>query len=155
MGNNGGKGGRHRLPDALKKQRGTYKPSRASGEEPVDMVIDQGEPMVPLTDQGQYIFDVATTTLIKYNILTEVDINLCTLLALSWESFIDNHKKPQVEFLENGNSVVSAYSKLAKDALKNIMQISTQLGITPVMRSKLRAFAPKESQPKDPFSGEL
>jgi P27 family predicted phage terminase small subunit len=133
--------GRPRLSDEEKKKRGTYKPSRGSGEEVQDVVmVDAGEPdsIFPLSAHGRELWDTITKTMVSYKTLAEVDIMTISMLCVEYDQYLECIDKPIIDIDANGNVKPSAYVTIKNAALQNILKLSMQLGITTMMRMKIR-----------------
>lgn len=141
--------GRNRLPDQVKKDRGTFKPSRSSGDEIRDvMVLDAGDPALPLSDIGMEMWHTITKTMITYKTLSEVDIYSISMLCIEWETYMECMGKGIVDVAPDGTLKPSAYYIIRQKSIKTISDLAKDLGISTLIRMKIRQ--PEDEKPKDP-----
>lgn len=143
---------RPRLSDEEKKNRGTFKQSRSSGDElPSVVMVDAGapDPVFPLSESGRELWDTITKTMVTYKTLAEVDIMAISMLCVEYDTYLECVGKSLIEIDGmSGNMKVSPYVTIKNGAIQNILKLSTQLGITPMMRMKIRP--PESGKKVDP-----
>jgi P27 family predicted phage terminase small subunit len=137
--------GRPRISDEEKKRRGTYRKDRA--HDPVAFTVVKKVPAPPemLNDIGKEVWKDVCTELINMGILQVVDINLVSMLCIEMQ----HYHECQRDIADNGlimtfetkygivrkkNPAVDA----ANHHLKNVVTISSQFGLTPNSRMKLK-----------------
>jgi phage terminase small subunit len=131
--------GRPRLPDDEKKKRGTFKPSRSTGDEIQDIVIlDAGDPLIPLGKYGMEMWRTVTQTMISYRTLAEIDLSMIAMLCAEYDTYIETLSSGNIEITDTGQSVPSGYFKVRKECLQNILKLSHALQISNIVRSKIR-----------------
>lgn len=143
---------RPRLSDEEKKNRGTFKQSRSSGDELQSVVmVDAGapDPVFPLSESGRELWDTITKTMVQYKTLAEVDIMSISMLCVEYDTYLECVGKSIIDIDGmSGNMKVSPYVTIKNGAIQNILKLSTQLGITPMMRMKIRP--PEGGKKADP-----
>ena len=149
---------RSRLSDEEKKNRGTFKPSRSSGDELQGVVmVDAGapDPVFPLSESGRELWDTITKTMVTYKTLAEIDIMSISMLCVEYDTYLECVGKSLIEIDGmSGNMKVSPYVTIKNAAIANILKLSTQRGITPMMRMKIRPpEGGKKSDPAAKFFG--
>lgn len=146
--------GRPRKSDEEKKARGTYKPSRGSGNESTDiMIIDAGEPIFDISAQAKELWDAVVKCMQAYGTLTDVDIPIISMLAVEYDTYIKTIGYSDIELGADNCTKPSGYRKVRTEAMSNIVKLYTQLGVGAVVRHKIRAAdgKPKEKDPMDDF----
>lgn len=145
------KRGRPRLSDEEKKAKGTYKPSRGSGDEvaEVAMVLTAGRPTIELNNsEAIELWETVTTHMIGYKIMAEIDVTMISMMCVEYDTYLDCLSKPIVDVAADGTFKPSAYYQIRAKSLTNIMKIAGDLGLTPLLRMKIRT--PKEKKSTDP-----
>jgi phage terminase small subunit len=142
--------GRPRLSDEEKKNRGTFKPSRSSGNEVAEiLLVDAGSPLLDLSAEASEFFASVTQTMIQYKTMATVDVWTVSMMCREYDIYLGTLGKSDIEIDANGVSKVSAYFTIRNKALQNIMKMAFDLGITPMLRQKLRGMKETEKKPKD------
>jgi P27 family predicted phage terminase small subunit len=141
---------RPRLSDEEKKQRGTYKPSRGSGDEIQDvMVLTAGDPMYPLGAEAMEYWRAITRQMAAYKILSEADIHTISRLCLYYDKWLECINKSMIDIDGmSGNMKQSAYFMNMSKLESMISNLEKQLALTPALRMKLRA--PDNKKKDDP-----
>lgn len=86
-----------------------------------------------------------------YKMLTDLDIHHITMMCKEYDTYIKYANVSEIEFNpDTGLSVVSAQYKVRKSSLDMVIKLAEKLGISAVMRTRLRI---KESgdEVDDPF----
>lgn len=137
-----GRSGRPRLPSAVKKLHGSYRPSTAAKNEiqfPVTRLsppewldqyaLDEWERVVPLLD--------------KVRILTEPDLialaNYCATVSVAIRATMDVNKKGLMTSPLKGSKMVrvNPLIKVAQEARAQCLRFGIEFGLTPAARSRV------------------
>lgn len=153
--------GRPPKSDEEKKRRGTFKPSRSFGDEITPTAAPtkkkRGRPRKnPITNntlslEAMKMYDSSVQTMSTYKMLTDLDIHHITMMCKEYDTYIKYANVSEIEFNpDTGLSVVSAQYKVRKSSLDMVIKLAEKLGISAVMRTRLRI---KESgdEVDDPF----
>lgn len=147
-------GGRPAVSKATKKARGTYRKTSHNHDAPdLPILLDPGETPEILSERGQEMYNNLTTTLIEHKIISDIDLNLVLLLCLEYEKYYEMWKMEQkhgsVNVSERTKATQSSgYAREKTQALKNIIELSKLLSLTPGLRNRLRIT--KETIDDDP-----
>jgi P27 family predicted phage terminase small subunit len=140
--------GRHPLPTAIKKARGTAKPSRLNPNEPEFQILSKvSTPTVLKTARARRMFREKSAMLIAQNILQQPDIDMLTAYCNTYDLYLQAmeaqaESKQLVEVVQtkNGKQTISSpYIKLQRELLPLINQMGSNFGFSPVSRSKVIA----------------
>jgi P27 family predicted phage terminase small subunit len=141
--------GRSRKPTATKKQQGTLQKSRTLENELSPVVISNVEAPKFLQEDQRKMFQFFVDKFSKEGLMTEMDDVAVVALAIDYSIYIDAIKKVNSMGLvskgKNGSPLTNPYLKIANDALKSVMKICVEFGMTPAARTKVAA-APKEKK---------
>jgi len=139
--------GRHKKPTEMKLLEGTYRKDRAGKNPPVQYgnILSIPEPPPGLNDGAKKAWPRISEILINSGVLQEIDIEplaaYCNEMGVYWEATLICQKNGYIGNDGRRNSA----SIVARDALKNAMQLMALFGITPVNREKLRMEAKPET----------
>lgn len=153
--------GRPPKSDDEKKRKGTYRPSRATGNsvDPAKVAPKKKGrrkksdiPISSLCDDAVKMYDHAVQILAGYKILTEFDYHLITVMANEYHTYISMKDHAPIEYnAETGLSIVHASVRIKKIALDNFMKIAQQLNLTTAMRIRIKLH--EEAKDHDPLAG--
>lgn len=140
--------GRPRISDEQKKARGTAQKCRLNPDKPVGTkIIDAGDPPDHLSDEAKEIFKIVTSELIAAGTLEAVDVNLVLLLCDQYQDYYEASKSRQLYArTQHGEKKIHASVKLKSQALKNIISLSGQLGLSPAARQKIKVVKTPEKK---------
>lgn len=162
--------GRPPKSDEEKKRRGTYRPSRSTGNEiaplaatpkrafkpAVNTTINTIPELAPprkrgrprkhpapntITPQTEWekLFDDSIQIMDAYKTRTDWDNHMITMMCNEFKKYIEHKDHPLIEINPiSGMTAESAASKISKKALDNFTKLAVQLGLTSVMRSRIR-----------------
>lgn len=159
--------GRNKLPDAIKKLKGTDQKCRMTGgNAPVFEKITQIPPAPSyLNSEAKKVYKVTAEQLASIGVLDAVNINTVLMYACEMGKYIEvqkNLKKAQKIDLGYSIKLYQAFSfsidskgrprierniwdKLATEYLDNARKLASELGITPASSSKVK-IVPKEEK---------
>lgn len=140
--------GRPPKSDEEKKRRGTFKPSRSYGDEPPppnapkkprgrprkNVKLDKQDPQ----KEAEKIFAEASNVMTAYKTIHAIDYHFIAIMANEYKKYIDMSAKDGIEVNEFGMTSVSAAARLSKIHLDNMLKVAAQLGVTAVMRMRVR-----------------
>lgn len=143
-----GRSGRRRLPSAIKKANGTYRPSRAAKGE-VSFPVTRLTPPEWLDEEALKEWERIVPLLDSVKVLTEPDLlalaNYCTTASVA----INATKKVNAEGLMSktmrGSKMtrVNPLIKVAQEARAQCLRFAIEFGLTPAARSRIVGQAPK------------
>jgi P27 family predicted phage terminase small subunit len=140
---------RPKKPTATKKQQGTLQKSRTLDNELAPALISNIEAPDFLQGDQKKMFQFFVDKFSKQGLMTTMDDVAVTALAIDYSIYIDAIKKINSMGLvskgKNGSPLTNPYLKIANDALKSVMKICVEFGMTPAARTKVAA-APKEKK---------
>lgn len=139
--------GRKKIPDELKKQRGTDQPSRMT-EKSVQINPVNELPTTPvfLNKEGKRVFRSLGQYLLDLKILNEANMMMFTAMCreygIYWEAESEMKKLSDrwdeiIDKDNNKKTTPSAKHTISKESLKNALRISTEFGLTPASISKI------------------
>lgn len=139
------------MPTELKKLLGTYRPNRASGEEP------QGEPCLPrcpshLKGEARKTWDRAGKALLAIRVMTAADWAALAMFATTWS----RHVEAEAKILElgpvvrgaTGGAVVSPWVHISAKAIEQATRLAVELGMTPSARARVKIVPAKVQAPQ-------
>lgn len=149
--------GRKKLPDQIKKLRGTDKPSRMNDTVP-DMSINQ-LPAAPamLNRHGKRVYKSIGQYLLDVRILNEVNLAMftafCREYGVYWEaeeSMKELSDRWEESFDRTGNEKTSpsARQTISKESLRLALKIAVEFGLTPASITNL-VFEKKQKKTID------
>lgn len=156
--------GRKKLPDEIKRLKGTLQKCRTTEKQNTDgLIVTQNTLVVPswLDREAKKIFKAKAGQLISIGVLTELDLGLLALYANSLSLIVDASKEIQktgkVNTVYNDEGKIIAFLvnpmfKIMNDNMKIINQIGSQFGFSPTSRAAIMALATKKEGPKDDFA---
>ena len=145
--------GRKALPAALHMARGTYRPGRhnADAPEPAKGLLP---PPDHLDDTAKAEYLRAGKLLDKCRTLTQADMVGLACYAAAWSRLIEGETKLKETGLviksPAGFPCISPYLSIVRQATEELRKWSSELGLTPAARTKLKA-APADTS-ADPMS---
>lgn len=135
--------GRPRLPDELKKAKGTFKPSR-SNPEALQLTTLQEIPEPPATfdEVATNVWNTICGELIKHNIMQSIDIfqlqMLCNEMSIYWNCQEQLKTQNYLVDTGTGSTKVNPLITISTQALSNVNKIAAKFGLTPADRQKLK-----------------
>jgi phage terminase small subunit len=149
--------GRPPKTDSEKRAKGTYKPSRSTGEAKVYKVVDKkkiGRPRKVksfdgvVSDEARKLYNNVLFYMQENNLENEMDTHLVALAISEYDTYIQMKNEKKIEYNDSGLSVVHASVKIRNAAIANFLKIFNALGLTPLLRERRRV---KEDQSDDPM----
>jgi P27 family predicted phage terminase small subunit len=148
---------RHPLPAAIKKARGTDRPSRMNDEPEYKLLTKVQTPSVLKTARARKIFKDKAAQLIAQRILQAPDIDLLTSYANTYDLYLQAVEKQAEEKnliitvqTKNGMQKQSSpYIKLQRELLPLINSMGAQFGFSPASRSKVNPVDQSDHDDKD------
>lgn len=135
---------RPRKPTELKKTLGTFTKTRnLTNEFAPDLVTDFEAPDFLSVNQKK-VFTSLASRLVEQNLFSVMDFDMIVSYSIEYDRYIEAIKKSKklIVINEKGESIVNRYLSIANEALKNVIKISTEFGLTPASRSRVSG-APK------------
>jgi P27 family predicted phage terminase small subunit len=151
--------GRKKIPNALKKAKGTNQPSRMDPSMEVKQKIDS-IPRVPgwVPLYGKKIYKSVTAYLESVGILSADNLPMILAYANELGKYLqyekDSKGKRVLEKTDGqGNKIPypNPLNKMANDALMNAMKIGQEFGITPQAQSRILALLKTAKDVNDEF----
>jgi P27 family predicted phage terminase small subunit len=150
--------GRKRIPDEIKRIRGTIKPSRVNETVP-DMVIDRLPPApLMLNKHGKKVYKTIGQYLLNVKVLNEVNLAMfaafCREYGVYWEAEesminISDRWEKVTDSLGNFRTSPNAKHTISKESLRNALKIAVEFGLTPASISKIVFEKPKKKGIED------
>lgn len=149
--------GRNRLPDNIKKARGTLQKCRMENTVGLELVEEVKAPTW-LTNDAKKIFREKANMLIAYRVLSSLDIDQLAIYSAKMAEIkecqkqIDESGKFSTVYNDEGNIVAflpNPYIKLQQDAIKVVTAIAPKFGFSPADR---KALAAPEKDDRDEFT---
>jgi P27 family predicted phage terminase small subunit len=137
--------GRPRISDEEKKRKGTFRKHRE--HDPIKFTEIKRVPKAPdaLNEIGKEVWKDVCSELIKLSILQVVDINMVLMLCIEMQHYHtcqdDIRDNGLIQTFETKYGIVrkrNPAQEAANGHLKNVMMISSQFGLTPNSRMKLK-----------------
>lgn len=150
---------RPRLPDQIKKQKGTFRKVRKQSPPPSVLVLE-ADPPSHLSPTAQRVWMEIVPKLIKSKIVSTLDIvaltTLCEELGFYYDS-ISQTRKITVINASTGKVTINkdllALRRAANNSLKTAMSLMARFGLTPTDRQKIvSGEAGGAKSPDDPMS---
>jgi len=138
--------GRKKIPDQVKKLRGTDQPSRMSGSDSIAPFPVLPKPPVMLNKHGVKVFKTLGQYLLNIGLLNEMNLmmfsSLCREYGIYWEAeenmkTLESRYKTFTDKLGNKKTEITAIHMISKEALKLSMKIAVEFGLTPASISKI------------------
>lgn len=135
--------GRKPLPKEIKELQGTLEKSRTNFDSPSSGKIESvtRAPSFLSRDEKKMYKDICSD-LIKSNVLENPDLDVVLKLVLENSAYYTNMKicrdNGYVEVNAKGNRIKRIEYTVAKDALVNVIKLSSELGLTPAARTRLK-----------------
>jgi len=144
--------GNPKIPDEIKELKGTDRKHRKL-ENKMQAVYILSDIDAPenLTGAEVKIWHGLIPRLQKVGIFTMTDIDSVIMYCVEYARYIDCHVKLKKQGLlieKNGNKVANPLLKISNEAIKNVMRLSIEFGMTPAARTRVAA-APKEKKSVD------
>ncbi|WP_445956183.1 phage terminase small subunit P27 family [Yeosuana sp.] len=148
--------GRARKPTTLKKKQGTLQKCRTLENELTPALIHFIDTPDFLQEDQKKMFQFFVDKFSREGLMTTMDDVAVTALAIDYSIYIDSIKKVNAMGLvskgKNDMPLINPYLKIANNALKNVMKICVEFGMTPAARTKVAAAPKKEITLKDMLS---
>lgn len=144
--------GRKKLPDNVKKMRGTFQPCRSNPDAPVPLA---GLPSAPahLNEEERHQFETLVIRLDQINVASETDTEVITLAAKRLAEVI-----ALSAILEDEGRVIESYNPKTEqtmtrshpavgqlnESLRHLHSLLAEMGLTPAARSKVTARQTKK-----------
>lgn len=139
------------MPKALKKRRGTYRPSRAAKDA---MELPVETPDVPewLDDEGRKEWARVVPMLEEAKVLSAIDRvalgNYCAAVSLAIKATRE-YQKYGVALTKNKRVYTHPMIKVAQEARAQALRIGAEFGLTPASRTRVSGKAAKTGHEGD------
>lgn len=141
----------------MKAVAGTLRPDRDI--QPRENTLDRSqlpEPVLELNDRSRQYFDAVVDHLNDARVLYKVDSMLLSILAKNIDIMVEasneiNSLDDVVQEFESGATNITGTFTAFERATKNILTLSTRLGLSPADREKLLSFAKQKPDDVDPY----
>lgn len=153
-----------RIPDEIKRQKGTLKPHRAII--PIGVKADQNEIIAPDAISGvqREEFDRIVAYMSQVRLLSKVDVSMIRAAALEWSLYLGLRQKQEQENIPSYYEVLGKDGKtaiinphpcyyIANKHLENYTDLLRELAISPMAR--IKAGQKPEEKPKARIAGLL
>lgn len=153
--------GRNRVPDEVKRLRGTLQPCRELKNVPAVQGSFRLKPPSWLSPEEKKAFKAAAAILSDWGILSPADEGLIAMYvnALAKWKDAERHLREDGAVVlvkdEDDNLLsqqLNLYYQVSKDAVKQAAALQQQLGFGPVARAKILSMIGKGEEDKDDFS---
>jgi P27 family predicted phage terminase small subunit len=156
--------GRNKIPDEVKKRRGTLQPCRASKSSLPATGDFELKPPAWLTKPEKKAFKVAAGILSAWGILTPADEGILTMYvsALARWQDAEDHLRTEgvivdVPHVTKSGMVINIkgeniWYKISLDQVAVLAKLQQQLGFSPNARAKILSMISKGEEEKDDFS---
>lgn len=148
-----------KLPEKIKKLRGTDQPCRKSDEIDFDIIVKLPAPPKYFSSTAKSIYSTVGKSLVKARVLTLVNlthfVQYCNETAIYMDSSAElsnvNNRIEQVTDKQgNTTTQVAAMSKVATTALQNALRLGREFGFTPASIGRIQSRVVKSKE--DDFS---
>ena len=142
---------------ALKAIQGTLRQDRDISPRPSTVDRDQfPDPVIDLNPRAREFYDLTIDHLNDASVLYPVDGMLLSILAKNIDIMVEaaNDIKDLddvVQEFDSGASNITGTFTAFERATKNVLTLSSKLGLSPADREKLMSFANKKSDTVDPY----
>lgn len=149
-----GRSGRSRIPTAVKKARGTYRPSRAAKNE-VSFKVTRLTPPPWLDALALEEWTRIVPQLDEVRVLTDPDLlalaNYCASASIAIQGTQEVNRYGLYSPVKKGSKVkrVNPGIKIAKEARAECLRFAIEFGLTPAARSRIVGQPPKKPGDKD------
>ena len=150
--------GRKKIPDELKKIRGTDQPSRLNNTV-LNMTMNQLPPApAMLNKHGRKVYKSIGQYLLDVKVLNEVNLAMfaafCREYGIYWEAeegMTELSDRWEDSFDRQGNrkTVASARQMISKESLRLALKIGVEFGLTPASITKIVFEKPKKKGIED------
>lgn len=149
--------GRPKKSKALKAIQGTIRPDRDIT--PRASTVDRihfPEPVLKLNEKARRFYDLTIDHLNNASVLYPVDAMLLSVLAKNLDIMVEaanqiNDLDDVVQEFDSGATNITGTFTAFERATKNVMTLSSKLGLSPADREKLMSFAEIKSEVVDPY----
>lgn len=138
--------GRPRLPDELKKRKGTLEKSRANNDPVITTIITEiPDPPVSFDEVARNVWTTVCQEMIKLNLLQTLDIYLlemmCNEMSIYWKLQKEIDLEGFVIPTGTGSTKVNPKISIAQMSIANVQRIAAKFGLNPSDRSRLKLTA--------------
>ena len=149
--------GRPPKSKALKAIQGTTRPDRDIM--PRQSTVDRGEfpePVLELNPTARTFYDLTIEHLNDASVLYPVDAMLLSVLAKNLDIMVEaanqiNDLDDVVQEFDSGATNITGVFTAFERATKNVLTLSSKLGLSPADREKLMSFAASRNEQADPY----
>jgi len=142
---------------ALKAVQGTTRPDRDFA--PKLSTVDRNQfpqPVIQLNERARMFYDLTIDHLNEAKVLHNVDAMLLSILAKNVDIMIDaadsiTDLEDVVQEFDSGATNITGTFTAFERATKNIITLSSKLGLSPSDREKLMSFAQGRTDDADPY----
>ncbi len=142
---------------ALKAIQGTIRPDRDITPRPSTVNRDQfPEPVIKLNERARVFYDLTIDHLNDASVLYPVDALLLSILAKNIDIMVEaaneiNDLDDVVQEFDSGATNITGTFTAFERATKNVLTLSSKLGLSPADREKLMSFSNLKSDKMDPY----
>lgn len=134
--------GRNRLPDKIKKLRGTDQPCRMNKVD-LGIITKLPKPKKEWSKTIRDIYKSLGTSLVASKILTATNLPMFVSYCIEIGVYLESADKycsveSRVELSDTGRSLVSGYAYAQKMALQNARELGREFGFTSATIEKIR-----------------
>ena len=142
---------------ALKAIQGTTRPDRDIM--PRQSTVDRSEfpePVLKLNEAARTFYDLTIDHLNEASVLYPVDAMLLSVLAKNLDIMVEaanqiNDLDDVVQEFDSGATNITGTFTAFERATKNVLTLSSKLGLSPADREKLMSFSNLKSDTVDPY----
>ena len=142
---------------SLKAVQGTIRPDRDII--PMESTVDRSEfpdAVLNLNERAQFFYDLTIDHLNNASVLYPVDAMLLSVLAKNIDIMVEaadqiNDLDDVVQEFDSGATNITGLFTAFERAVKNVLTLSTKLGLSPADREKLMSFSSINKKDEDPY----
>lgn len=149
--------GAHPKSKALKAIQGTIRSDRDISPKPSTVSRDEfPEPVIELNQRARKFYDLTIDHLNNASVLYPVDAMLLSILAKNIDIMVEASNEIKdlddvVQEFDSGATNITGTFTAFERATKNVLTLSSKLGLSPADREKLMSFANVSSDKVDPY----
>jgi len=142
---------------ALKAVQGTIRPDRDISPKPSTVSRSEfPEPVIALNARAQVFYDLTIDHLNNASVLYPVDAMLLSILAKNIDIMVEAANEIKdlddvVQEFDSGATNITGTFTAFERATKNVLTLSSKLGLSPADREKLMSFANTKDDKVDPY----
>jgi P27 family predicted phage terminase small subunit len=131
--------GRKPVPTSVKRQRGTYRPDRDHGPDPLEPAAMAVQLPAELEGDARAVreWQRLAPILIEARQITEADRSALIAYCLEWSRYIKASRNAARENYRATNGRHSVWFSVQRHALTACLKLSAELGLTPSARTRI------------------